>query len=111
MPNDKAHHNAWTQGSYLVLDREGLNSWFIGVPKVEVKVWASQSIQIAPEDGRVSAVKSTKTVAPVVKAKRLEELNIPAAEQKEALSAPKRRTAGSRISKVNYKKLAGGGGK
>jgi hypothetical protein len=67
MSNGKAHHNVSTQESYLVLDREGPNSWIIDVPKGEVKVWASHSIQIAPDDERVSTVKSTKTVAPIVK--------------------------------------------
>jgi len=99
MSNGKAHHNAWTQESYLVLDREGPNSWIIDVPKGEVKVWATHSIQIAPEDERVSTLKSTKTVPAVVKAQRLEELSISAAEQKEALSGPKRST---RARKVNY---------
>ena len=113
----KSQRAVWTPETYTVLSRNGPNSWVVDVPAGEVKIWPSYAIRAsAVVDVRASAVKtSQKTGAKidiaVERAKRLESRNISEEEQAAALAAPAARDKRERAPRVDYAKLARGGGR
>ena len=102
---DKGQLATWSQDSYLVLDRNGVNSFVVGVPPGEVKIWPLHSLLVV--DTREVATGRTrggpKVNILVERAKRLELRNISEEEAEAALTAP---AAKKRVSKASTKALA-----
>jgi hypothetical protein len=112
----KSHRNTWTRDTFIILTRNGVNSWVIDVPAGEVSIWPTHSIQILSNDesDRISSAEVDDQLANKVKdtskrvnqkaarAARMEERNISEAEQAAALAAPSRP---KRTTRVDYKAL------
>jgi hypothetical protein len=103
---DKTQLATWSSASYLVLERNGVNSFVVDVPAGEVKIWPAHSLLVASPN-EVAPTRSTnsgpKVDIAVARAKRLELRNINEEEQAEALAAP---AAKKRASKPTAKVLA-----
>jgi hypothetical protein len=103
---DKTQLATWSSSSYLVLDRNGVNSFIVAVPAGEVKIWPAHSLLVASPD-EVAPTRSTnsgpKVDIAVARAKRLELRNISLEENEAALAAP---AAKKRASKPTAKVLA-----
>jgi hypothetical protein len=103
---DKTQLATWSSASYLVLSRNGVNSFVVDVPAGEVKIWPAHSLLVASPN-EVAPTRSTnsgpKVDIAVARAKRLELRNINEEEQAEALAAP---AAKKRASKPTAKVLA-----
>jgi hypothetical protein len=99
---DKGQLTTWSSAGYLVLDRNGVNSFVVDVPPGEVSVWPIHSLLVVdPQEATMSRTKGgPKVNIAVERAKRLELRNIDEDEQAAALAAP---TAKKRASKPSAK--------
>ncbi len=50
----------WSSESYVVLSRNGVNSWVVDVPPGEVKIWPSYAIRVVSETEAKTKTKKTK---------------------------------------------------
>ena len=105
----KSQRRVWTSETYTVLERNGPNSFTVGVPAGEVKVWPYYALQVVKKALASAATASagSKVNIRVERAKRLEALNISEAEQAAALAAPARPKR-ERSKKVDYLALSKG---
>jgi hypothetical protein len=105
----KSQRRVWTSETYTVLERNGPNSFTVGVPAGEVKVWPYYALQVVKKALASAATASagSKVNIRVERAKRLEALNISEAEQAAALAAPVRPKR-ERSKKVDYLALSKG---
>jgi hypothetical protein len=101
---DKTQLATWSSSSYLVLDRNGVNSFIVDVPAGEVKIWPAHSLLVASPNESPALTKSgPKVDILVARAKRLEARNLSLEENADALAAP---AAKKRASKPTSKVLA-----
>ena len=101
---DKSQIATWSSTTYLVLDRNGVNSFIVDVPPGEVKVWPAHSLLVADPKEIPSPKKNGQKVNILVeRAKRLELRNIDEGEQEATLSAPATK---KRVSKPTAKAVA-----
>jgi hypothetical protein len=101
---DKGQLATWSSASYLVLDRNGVNSFIVDVPPGEVKVWPAHSLLVADPKESVTLTKSgLKVDIAVARAKRLEARNLSLEENAAALAAP---AATKRVSRPTAKAVA-----
>ena len=99
----KGQTSTWSRDSYLVLKRNGVNSYVVDVPAGEVKIWPVHSLKVAGLDEEKSGPGGAKVDITVERAKRLEARNISEEETAAALAAP---AAPKRISKPTPKMFA-----
>jgi hypothetical protein len=102
---DKGQLATWSSASYLVLSRNGVNSFIIDVPPGEVGIWPVHSLLVAdPKEVVTTRTRGgPKVDIAVARAKRLELRNIDEDEQAAALAAP---AAKKRASKPSAKAAA-----
>ena len=93
----------WSCDSYLVLKRNGVNSYVIDVPAGEVRVWPVHSLRVVQLDEEKTGPGGAKVDIAVERAKRLESMNISEDEAAAALAAP---AAPKRVSKPTPKMAA-----
>ena len=99
----KGQTSTWSRESYLVLKRNGVNSFVIGVPAGEVRIWPVHSLRVVQLDEEKSGPGGAKFDIAVERAKRLEARNISEEETTAALTAP---AAPKRVSKPTAKMVA-----
>ncbi len=105
---DKGQLATWSSASYLVLDRNGVNSFVVDVPAGEVAIWPVHSLLVAdPKEVITQAKSGQKVDIAVARAKRLELRNVNEEEQEAALTAP---ASKKRISKPTVKAAAAAAG-
>lgn len=86
---DKGELSTWSADSYLVLARNGVNSFVVDAPPGEVKIWPVHSLLVVePKEVPGDRKQSSKVDIAVERAKRLESRNVSEAEQAAALAAP-----------------------
>ena len=108
----KSQRAVWTPDVYTVLQRNGPNSWVVDVPHGEVKIWPTYAMQVVDTSSLSKSEKEGPSVdIDVERAKRLEERNISADEQAAAIAAPAARDKRDRKPRVDYARLAKGGGR
>ena len=101
---DKSQLATWSSTSYLVLDRNGVNSFIVDVPPGEVRIWPVHSLLVADaKEVPVPKKNGQKVNMLVERAKRLELRNIDEDEQAAALAAP---AAKKRVPKPTAKAVA-----
>ena len=101
---DKSQLATWSSTSYLVLDRNGVNSFIVDVPPGEVRIWPVHSLLVADaKEIPVPKKNGQKVNMLVERAKRLELRNIDEDEQAAALAAP---AAKKRVPKPTAKAVA-----
>ena len=102
---DKGQLTTWSSAGYLVLDRNGVNSFLVDVPAGEVEIWPLHSLLVVdPKEVVTTRTRGGPKVDIVVaRAKRLELRNIDEDEQAAALAAP---AAKKRASKPSAKAVA-----
>jgi hypothetical protein len=83
----KSQRRVWTSETYTVLGRAGPNSFTVGVPAGEVKVWPYYTLQVVKKALASTATAGPKVNIRVERAKRLENRNISEEEQAAALAA------------------------
>ena len=99
----KGQTSTWSRDSYLVLKRNGVNSFVIDVPAGEVRVWPVHSLKVVGLDEEKAGPGGAKVDIAVERAKRLESRNISEEETAAALAAP---AAPKRVSKPTPKIVA-----
>ena len=99
----KGQTSTWSRDSYLVLKRNGVNSFVIDVPPGEVRIWPVHSLKVAGLDEEKTGPGGAKVDIAVERAKRLESRNISEEEAAVALAAP---AAPKRVSKPTPKMAA-----
>ena len=98
----------WSESSYLVSGRAGVNSWFVDTPANEIKLWPSYALRVVGDEEEVVVKKKDKRVNLVAAGRqRLQTLEISEEEQAAAIAAPAN-PRGQRAPRVDYKKLAAG---
>jgi hypothetical protein len=84
----KGQEATWTPELYDLVVRVGTNTFLIDVQEGEIKIWPLHSLQVVKKALGQTDQGGPKVDKAVVKAKRLEALNISEEEQAAALSAP-----------------------
>jgi hypothetical protein len=98
---DKGQLATWSSNSYLVLSRNGVNSFIIDVPPGEVGIWPVHSLLVAdPKESPALTKSGLKVDILAARAKRLESRNISEEEAEAALAAP---AATKRVSRPTAK--------
>jgi hypothetical protein len=98
----------WSESSYLVSGRAGVNSWFVSTPANEIKLWPSYALRVVGDEEVVVVKKKDTRVNLVAEGrKRLQALEISEDEQAAALAAPAKPRS-QRAPRIDYKKLASG---
>ena len=106
----KAQEATWTPDTYPVVGRAGVNTFRIDVPAGENGIWPVHDLQVVKKAlGQPKA--GPKVDRAVVAAQRMENLNISEEERAAALAAPAARDKRERAPRVDYAKLARGGGR
>ena len=101
---DKGQLATWSSASYLVLSRNGVNSFIIDVPPGEVSIWPVHSLLVAdPKESATLTKSGLKVDIVVARAKRLEARNISEEEAEAALAAP---AVKKRVSRLTAKAAA-----
>ena len=99
----KGQTSTWSRECYLVLKRNGVNSFVIDVPAGEVRAWPVHSLRVVQLDKKKAGPGGAKVDIAVERAKRLEARNISEEETAAALAAP---AAPKRVSKPTPKIVA-----
>ena len=103
--HSKSQRAVWTSEAYLVLSRNGPNSFVVDAPRGEVRIFPHYALQVEPSTTvPVQSKGGPKVNIRVERAKDREYRNRSEESQKIALAAPAR---AQRAVRVDYKALAG----